>query len=335
MADHKYSQKIVTLGGGTGHYNLLRGLVQLNDQELITAIPGTWDNGGSSGRLRDELGLLPPGDTRRCLVALMEDPEQIKVALKLFDDRLAELSGPLQGHSLGNLIVTRLDHIYHGQDRATEALRQLFRIRGRVIPVSLTNLQLMAKTQSGVEIEGETNIDHRKESKEFEPEDKIARIYFNTSAEANPQAIKAIKEADKIIFSSGDLYTSVLPHLLIEGVQEAILESKAKVYFVLNLMTKRGETDYFKASDHLKALVYYLQDANRVDYIIASNNHLEKEILDIYMTEDQEPVAIDEENCKAIAPKAEIIKGPLAKYLYKEHLLRHDSRKLALEILRS
>lgn len=330
-----FSQKIVTLGGGTGHYNLLRGLVELNNPEMITAIPGTWDSGGSSGRLRDELGALPPGDTRQCMVALMEDPGQIKVAQRLFDDRFTEVGGPLQGHSLGNLIITRLDHIYHGQDRALEALRDLFRIRGHVVPISLTHLDLIAKTKRGLEIESEKNIDLRRKSGNFDPSDPIKRIYFNTIAEANPKALQVIGEADKIVFSSGDLFTSVLPHLLVNGIKEAILDSPAKVFFVMNLMTKKGETDFFKASDHLEPFIYYLGDMNRLDYLVVNDNNLSKEVLEIYRSEGQEPVEIDEASCKKLAPGASIIKAQLAKYLPKEHLLRHDSAKIAQIILQT
>ena len=145
MANKKYpfQQKIVTFGGGTGHFSILRGLVELNQPELISAVVGTWDSGGSSGRLRTELGVLPPGDIRQCLLALMEDSKQRQVAQKLFDDRLESLNGPLKGHSLGNLIAARLENIYKGPDRGTEAERLLFRIRGRVLPVSLSELNLM------------------------------------------------------------------------------------------------------------------------------------------------------------------------------------------------
>ncbi|KKT76804.1 MAG: hypothetical protein UW73_C0037G0002 [Microgenomates group bacterium GW2011_GWB1_44_8] len=125
----KYAQKIVTLGGGTGHFHLLDGLKRINDPALITAVVGTWDNGGSSGRLRTELGILPPGDIRRCLLALMEDERQQEVAQRLFDDRVGD-------HSMGNLIGVSLDHIFHGQDRGTDAERELFRVRGQILPAS-------------------------------------------------------------------------------------------------------------------------------------------------------------------------------------------------------
>lgn len=330
---YPYQQKIVTFGGGTGHFSLLRGLVELNQPESISTVVGTWDSGGSSGRLRTELGILPPGDIRQCLLALMEDPKQRQVAQKLFDDRLEEISGPLKGHSLGNLITARLDHIYKGTDRGTEAERLLFRIRARVLPVSLSDLNLIAKLETGEEIEGETNIDLRAASKHYNPNHKIMRIFFDTNADPNPEVIQAIADADKIIFSAGDLYTSVLPHLLVQGVKEAIIASKARVILVLNLMTKRGETDSFKASDYLKAFISYLEDKGRINYIIANSNNLDPEILSIYEKEGQEPVKVDDQICLSFSPGVKIIKSPLAIYHIREHLLRHDPEKLASVVL--
>ncbi|MBI2017911.1 YvcK family protein [Candidatus Daviesbacteria bacterium] len=337
MADttkkYAHAQKIVTFGGGTGHFSLLRGLVDLNNPELITAVVGTWDSGGSSGRLRTELGILPPGDIRQCLLALMEDPKQRQVAQKLFDDRLADLSGPLKGHSLGNLIAARLEYLYKGPDRGVEAERLLFRIRARVLPVSISELNLIAKLEGGQEVEGETNIDLRGKDKNFNPKQKINRIYFDTNADPNPEVIQYILDADKIIFSAGDLYTSLLPHLLVSGIREAIAQSKAQVVLVLNLMTKMGETDNFKASDYLKAFTYYLGDSSRIDYMVVNDNGLDTEILKVYKKDKQQPIKLDSDICKKNSPKLKIITKPLAIYHMREHLFRHDSEKLAQTLL--
>lgn len=330
----KYSQKIVTLGGGTGQFNLLSGLRDLNKNELITAIAGTWDSGGSSGRLRTEIGVLPPGDIRRCILALMENEDQRKVAQKLFDDRLEDMIGPLKGHSFGNLLTARLDNLYSGQDRGITAECKLFSVKSKVMPVSLSKVQLIAETQKGNQIIGETNIDLRVKNKDYVATDKIVRIFFDTRADINPDIVNEILTADKIIFSQGDLYTSVLPHLLVAGVKEAILKSKAKLIFVLNLMTKSGETDNYKASDFLKAFKFYLDLPNRINYIIANKNILDKEILKIYKDEGQNIVKVDEQKIKKIEPKIKIIKKPISIYLKKEHLLRHDSLKLAEVILK-
>lgn len=333
MAKYPYQQKIVTFGGGTGHFSLLRGLVELNQPELISAVVGTWDSGGSSGRLRTELGVLPPGDIRQCLLALMEDPKQRQVAQKLFDDRLANIDGPLKGHSLGNLIAARLEHIYKGADRGVEAERLLFRIKARVLPVSISELNLMARLEGGEELEGETNIDLRGEKADYDGKKKITRIYFETNADPNPEVLRTIKSAEKIIFSMGDLYTSVLPHLLVAGVKEAIEKSKAQVILILNLMTKMGETDNFKASDYLKNFSYYLGDKSGIDLMIANSNGLDREILKVYKKDRQEPVRVDEDECRKISPGIKIIKKPLAVYHIREHLFRHDPQKLAKVIL--
>lgn len=331
---YPYQQKIVTLGGGTGHFSLLRGLVELNQPELITAIVGTWDSGGSSGRLRTELGVLPPGDIRQCLLALMEDPKQRQVAQKLFDDRLADVPGPLKGHSLGNLISARLEHIYKGADRGVEAERLIFRIRARVLPVSISELTLMARLEGGVELEGETNIDLRGEKDGYNPKQKITRIFFETNADPNPEAIQAILNTEKVIFSAGDLYTSVLPHLLVNGLREAIEQSKAKVILILNLMAKIGETDNFKASDYLKAFAYYLGRGSRINYLVVNDNGLDREILKVYKKDKQKPVEVDEETCKKIAGSLKIVKDKLAVYHIREHLFRHNPEKLAQTILK-
>lgn len=331
---NKASQQIVTLGGGTGHFSLLRGLVDHNEPELITAVTGTWDSGGSSGRLRVEMGVLPPGDTRQCLLALMEDDGQRQVAQKLFNERFKDIDGPLKGHALGNLIQSQLQLLYQGADRGLDAARALFRVKGQIVPISLSDLQLCAKTVEGNIIEGETLIDTRGEEKGFKVKDRISRIYFDSTADVNPKALEVIAQADKIVLSAGDLYTSILPHLLVNGVAEAIISSKAKVIFVLNLMTKKGETDTFKASNFLEALTFYLGSSDRIDYILANENSITPEIEKLYAKEGQIIVKLDEAECKKLAPNTKIAKAALAKYSPKEHLLRHDPDKLAEAILR-
>lgn len=326
-------QKIVTFGGGTGHFSLLRGLVELNQPEMITAVVGTWDSGGSSGRLRTELGVIPPGDIRQCLLALMEDPKQRQVAQKLFDDRMIEVKGLLKGHSMGNLIAARLEQIYKGPDRGVEAERLLFRIKARILPVSISELSLIAKLEGGKEVEGESNIDLRSGNKDFNPKIKINRIYFDSNADPNPEVIQSIIEADKIIFSAGDLYTSVLPHLLVSGVKEAIEQSKTTVILILNLMTKKGETDYFKASDYLKAFTYYLGDKDRINFMIVNADNLDPEIVKVYKKDRQKPVKVDEEAVKKIAPEIKIIKKAMAVYHIREHLFRHAPERLAKAVL--
>lgn len=335
LTGKNYKQRIVTFGGKTGHFQLLNGLKKFNETSLITAVVGTWDSGGSSGILRSELGVLPPGDVRACILALMEDDEQQKVAQRLFDDRLKDAVGPLKGHSFGNLLGVRLDQIFHGQDRGTEAERALFRVKARVLPASLTDLSLVGVTKNGKEIDGESNIDTRSKKRNFDPKDRIMRIYFATHADTNPEVTAAIKAADKIIFAPGDLYTSVLPHLLVEGVAEAIKKSKAKLYFVLNLVEKSGETDYFKASDFVKALIFYLGDSSRLNFLVANDTRFDPETIKFYEGEGKKEVILDVPNCKKVAPKMKIIKAKLGEYIKAAHLVRHNSERLAEAILKN
>jgi len=328
-----YNQRIVTFGGGTGQFHLLSGLRELNKNSKITAVAGTWDSGGSSGRLRTEIGVLPPGDIRRCVLALMKDEKQRKVAQKLFDDRLKDMNGPLKGHSFGNLLTARLDNLYSGQDRGIDAECELFRISAKVMPVSMSKVELIAETKMGTQIVGETNIDLRVENKNYNPQDKINRIYFDTSADINPKLINEILKADKIVFSQGDLYTSVLPHLLVKGVREAISKSKAKLIIVLNLMTKPGETDKYKASDFLKTFIYYLDSSSRIDYVLVNDNQLDPKIVKIYKNSSQNLVKIDDLKIKELSPNIKIVKRCVSSYLKNEHLLRHNPTKLAEAIL--
>lgn len=329
----KYNQKIVTFGGGTGQFHLLTGLRELNNNDLITAVAGTWDSGGSSGRLRTELGVLPPGDIRRCILALMPDEKQRLVAQALFDDRLEDLTGPLKGHSFGNLLTARLENIFKGQDRGIEAERNLFGVRANVMPVSLNNVTLIAETTKGNIIEGETNIDNRVKSKNFDVTDRIERVYFDSRADANPAVLKQIAKAEKIVFSAGDLYTSILPHLLVDGIREAICNSKAKLVFVLNLSTKPGETDSYKASDFIKIFLFYLDFPGRLNYLLASDNEMDPEILNIYKGEGQNLVEVDLDQVKKLDPGIKVLRKNISKYMKKEHLLRHDPLNLATEVL--
>lgn len=333
MDKKKYNQKIVTFGGGTGQFHLLSGLRELNENSLITAVAGSWDSGGSSGRLRTEVGVLPPGDIRRCLLALMEGEKQRMVAQTLFDDRMDDIIGPLKGHSFGNLLTARLENIYKGQDRGIDAERELFRVTAKVMPVSITNLQLIAETSKGNKIVGETNIDLRTKDKHYDKDDKIVRIYFDTRADANLNVLSEIENAEKIVFAPGDLYTSILPHLLVDGVKEAIVRSKAKLIYVLNLATKPGETDAYKASDFLKALLFYLDIPDRLTYVIVNDNHLDSEILEIYKGEGQNLVEVDMDEINKLKQNLKIVEKPVSIYLKKEHLLRHDSEKLAKAVL--
>jgi uncharacterized cofD-like protein len=331
-----YNQKIVVLGGGTGQFNLLRGLVELNTPENITAVPGTWDSGGSSGRLRTELGILPPGDARRCLIGLMENEDQREIAIQLFEDRLEGFGETLQGQAVGNLIIAWLEKANGGQDKGLDAARILFGIKSKIAPVSINKLVLMAKTTKGEELVGEKVIDTRGEEEEFNPHDQVTSVFFESPAKVNPEVLEAISKADKIIFAMGSLYTSIVPHLLVPQIREAILSSQAKLYFLSNIMTELGQTDNLTTiSAHVKEFIRYLGEGSRINYIVVNSNSLPENVVEIYKKEGQIPLILDEDECLNIAPNSQLLKGELATYLPNEHLLRHDPQKLAELILKN
>ena len=221
-------KKIVTIGGGAGSFTVLKGLKKY--PIAITAIVTTFDSGGSSGLLRDEFGILPPGDVRRCLVALSEEE---KILRRLFMFRFEKKSS-LQGHSFGNLFLTALSSIFKDDNLAIEKAGELLNINGKVLPVSLSKSHLCATLEDGTIIEGETNIDIPK----HDSESKIKKIFLEPKAKLNSKARKAIMEADIIVVGPGDLYTSIIPNFLVGGMLEAMKKTKAKKIYIANLMTK-------------------------------------------------------------------------------------------------
>lgn len=322
------NQKIVVMGGGTGQFHLLRGLIRANNPEFITAMPGSWDNGGSSGKLRTELGILPVGDSRRCLVGLHENEDWVLETLRLSDDRFNDVVGPLKGHDFINLEIQRLTHIHGGSQAGIDAFRRRNGIRGRVIPTSLMSLNLLTKPASGADIVGEAMLDERGWLEDYDPEDPENRILaqtFNTQAEANPLAIEAINEADRIIFAPGSFWGSIMPHLGIKDIRQAIVESSATVTLFLNLMTERGQTDNLSASEHLETFLQKLGNADRLNYLVVNNDGIPDKILEYYAKFHQTPVMIDEEACLKLAPNLKVLEVSLASYSEdNEYLLRHD-----------
>src|SRR5579859_1676023 len=249
--------KVVALGGGTGMYTVLRGLREYTSN--ITAVVSMSDNGGSSGRLRDEFGSLPPGDVRRCLVALAGDDEAMLLR-QLFEYRFDRGLG-LNGHSFGNLLLTALSGILGSMDRAVDEAGRLLGICGRVLPVTLTNTTLCATLANGFEICGETDIDIRKSHHSV----PIAEVRLKPNATVNPPVLDAIAQADLIVMGPGDLYTSTIPNLLVGGVAEAIRQARGRRVYVCNVMTKRGETDNFSASEFIREIKRYLGSDSALD----------------------------------------------------------------------
>jgi uncharacterized cofD-like protein len=312
--------RVVVLGGGTGVFNTLMSLK--NYPINLTAIVSIADDGGSSGMLREEFGILPPGDIRRALVALA--PESAKSLTELFNYRFENGSG-LKGHSFGNLFLTALTNITKNFNQAIDDAGRILNIKGRVVPVSLNQCRLIAKLKSGIFIFGETNIDIPKNK---EKNILIEKIFLNTKVNANPEAIKEIRKADYIIIGPGDLYTSIIPNFLVTGIKEAFQKSKAKKIYICNIVTKFSETNGFGAVDFLKTLEKYICK-NCFDYIILNDyKGIPKRLIDIYRREKKQAVRFKKDDFIG-NKKLNMIVGDLIR---KNTLLRHDNKKLG-EIL--
>jgi len=307
-------KKVVTIGGGSGSFVLLNGLKKYNLQ--ISAIVNMFDSGGSTGKLRDEFGILPTGDIRRCLLALSSDNGD-KTLRELFSFRFKEDSS-FGGHSFGNLFLTALTQITGNEIKAIKKAEKILNVRGKILPVTTNNSNLCAELENGKIIFGETNIDIPKHDGNL----KIKRVFLEPEAKAFYEAVDAIKEADLIVTGPGDLYTSIIPNMLVTGISEAISQSKAKKVFVCNLMTKFGETNNFKASDFIKIITRYV--GIKFDFVVCDNTTLDREILERYSEENAERVICDMEEIKKL--NVRILIADVAK---QSGLLRHDSDKLA------
>ena len=315
--------KIAVIGGGTGSYAILRGLKQ-HDVE-ISAIVAMTDRGGSSGRLRDEFGHLPPGDVRQCLAALAPEEHGTLLLRQLFSYRFARGSG-LNGHSFGNLFITALVEITGSIDKAIEEAGNLLGIKGRVIPVTLANTDLCARLADGTVIVGEHRLDVRREK----PDVPIDYVYLDPRAYVNPAAERAIREADAVVLGPGDLYTSLVANLVVDGLAPAILASSATKIFVCNLATKRGESDGFAASDFLHVLLEYLGREDALDVMLVNSAEPSPRVQNRYETEGSHVVQFDVENCRRLVPH--VSAQPLASTgLY----LRHDPDLLVGAVMAS
>lgn len=307
-------KKIVVIGGGTGVFVVLNGLK--NYPSELSAIITMADDGGSTGLLREDFGILPPGDVRRALVALSHSDN--KILARLFNYRFREGRG-LNGHSFGNLFLAALERITGDFSRAIDEAGKILNIRGGVIPVTLNRTHLVAELENGKIIKGETNIDIPKHN----PELKIKKIWLEPAAKINPEAKKAIKEADLVVIGPGDLYTSIIPNLLVRGVKEIIKKSSAKKLYVVNIMTKYGETHGFSASDFVLEIEKYL-GKGVLDYVLVNIERSKAKRLTKYKEEKAEFVEFDAKNFKNFPYR--VIK---AKVLRPTGLLRHDFYKLA------
>lgn len=308
-------KKIVVIGGGTGIFTVLSGLK--NYPYKLTAIVAMTDDGGSSGVLREEFGILPPGDIRRALVAL--SPMESKLLSKLFTYRFKNGVG-LKGHCFGNLFLTALEKITGSFNKAIKEAGNILNIKGEVIPVTLENTRLIAELENGNLVIGEKNIDFPKHNGCL----KIKSIFLNPSVKVNQEALRAIKKADVIIIGPGDLYTSIIANFLPQGIVQVIKKSSAIKIYLCNIMTKYGETIGFTALDFLKTIEKYL-GKGVIDYFIINTTKPKEIYLKKYRRKKAQPVTYSLQELKKIS-KPKIV---LAQLLRKGPLLRHDSHKLA------
>ncbi len=302
--------RVVAVGGGTGLSALLSGIKLFTSN--ITAIVTVTDTGGSSGRLRDEMDMLPPGDIRNCLVALADAGPLIR---DLFQYRFEDGTG-LKGHSFGNLFITALSKVTGDFEKAIAESSKVLAIRGRVLPSTVEQVTLVGEFMDGTSIEGETNItDVNKPLRNIrlKPDD----------CKACPEALDAIENADLIILGPGSLYTSVLPNLLIQDIHEAILKSDAYKVYVCNVMTQPGETENYSAWDHMRVLIEHT-DPRIVDACFVNVQPIPKEMLDKYRTKAAEPVLLDMDKIREKG--YEVIEGDI---LAVDGQVRHDPERLA------
>jgi len=313
MKTEKSKKKIVVIGGGTGVFTVLTGLKPYFDN--LTAIVTMADDGGSTGILREEFGILPPGDIRRALIALSATND--KMLAQLFSYRFEQGLG-LTGHSFGNLLITVLERITKNFEEAVNEAGKILSIKGRVIPVTLGTAKLVAELENGQKIIGETNIDIPKHDGNL----KIKKAYLKPAVKINLNAQKAILEADAVIIGPGDLYTSIIPNLLVGGMKETLKKTKAKIIYVSNVMTKFGETNDFKATDFIKTVSDYL-GGGILDYAVVNNKKPSFKNIALYIKEKSDFVESDINLVKT--KKVAVIKSDL---LRAGKFIRHDPKKL-------
>ena len=307
--------KVVTIGGGTGLSTLLTGLKHYTTN--ITAIVTVADDGGSSGKLREELGIIPPGDIRNCIAALAD---QDKIITELFQYRF-KTGQNLEGHSFGNLFLTALKEVVGGDFiKAVRATSLILRSRGTVLPSSPEPMKIIAELDDGRIIEGESKIP--------QATGKIKRVYCEPeNPRVQEEAVQAILNAELIIFGPGSLYTSIIPNLLIPGIADAVKKSNSHKVFVCNIMTQPGETTGYTVSDHISALLEHAKSQNLIDVVVVNDRHPEI-LLEKYKEKNQESVVIDAEKIQKLGIRI------VARNLIKEEdLVRHNPKLLAKAIL--
>lgn len=321
--------KIVVIGGGTGSFVVLSGLRRYPID--LTAIVTVADSGGSTGRLRSEFGFLPVGDLRQCLAALASDSNDQYIR-KILLYRFAKGEG-LRGHNLGNLLLTALSELTGSEPQAVEIAAKIFRLDGKVLPITSKQINLVARYENGKLITGEHQIDepiHRGGL-------RIVKLSCQPKARLYPKAKKAILQANLVVLGPGDLYTSILPNLIISGAAATLQQTKAKILYIVNLMTRFSQTHHFTARSHVAEVEKYL--ARKLDYILLNTEKIPTNILKLYQREKGFCVVDDlakNKRYQVIRKKllaAKVVDKAKGDVLQRS-FLRHDSRKLARAIIK-
>jgi uncharacterized cofD-like protein len=314
-------KKIVVIGGGTGNFAVLRGLKNAGVE--ISAIVSMADDGGSTGILRDELGVLPPGDVRQCLVALSNSSNMMR---SLMNYRFE--NGGLEGHSFGNLLLSALEKVTGSFEKAVEEMGKILYIRGKVIPVTTHQVRLKMLLNNRTLLEGEKQVYLSQEI-----DQGYKSIYLEPFPKANPHAINEIANADMILLGPGGLHTSLIPNLLVDGVSEALRASSAKKIFIVNLMNRKGQTTGFKVSHYLNEIAKFVGE-DIFDHILVNSQKPPQELIEVYREEgDLVENDIDDERVILTPLLGEPREAP-KKDLLKRSLIRHDSKKLAQELIK-
>lgn len=315
-------KKIVTIGGGTGTFTVLSGLKKYPFE--LTAVVTMSDNGGSSGRLRDEYGVLPPGDVRQCLVALSESSATMR---KLFNHRYEK--GDLSGHSFGNIFISTLEHITGSLDKALDMAGEILNIRGRVVPVTLSKAHLMTELKNGKVFQGQKDMSNYQLVSRF----GIKRIWLHPKPKPNPKALSAIEGADLIILGPGNLYASLVPNLLVPGIGKAIINAKAKKVLVTNLINPHGQTDGLMVNDYVRVLETFVGKSGVFDAVIFNTKRPSKKLVEQYASEGALVERGDEKDLPLQYVGANILSERLPKKSKTDTvaraLIRHDADKLA------
>jgi uncharacterized cofD-like protein len=323
-------KKIATIGGGTGTFNLLSGLKKYDFD--ISAIVSMADSGGSNKVIRDEFGILPTSDVRQCLVALANEGNDNSQNLmrKLFMYRFCEGKG-IKGMTFGNLFMAALTDILGNQMEAIRKTGNILKIKGRVIPVTNYDSNLIAEYENGLKVVGEHNIDEPKHNGKL----KIKKIFLNPPSVANPEAIRAIKKADIIIIGPGDLYTSLMVNLAVDGMAKAIKGTRAKIVYVMNIMTSFGETYGLSALDHIEIVEKYMQ-GRKLDYIFLNSKKLPDKIIKKYKESNDYPVKDDLEKKDKRVIRSDFLSNEKPKKnkadILQRSLIRHNGKKIARAI---